>query len=159
MKTRKNRKRPSSGYVLIKNYQRKGNFKTWLYQVGLSEYTTEHGSSFYADHASATSNKHCLLHSSKRLIVNEVIIFMLKSVTLIYGQCDDLLKISPTDFWGYLICKSSTWNSYLYQSVYHTYSWILSKFQVLTFLQVFKRNVYQNKILSGKFNWLLQVKS
>lgn len=158
MKTRKNRKRPSSGYVLKKNHQRKGNFKTWLYQVGLSEYTTECGSSCYADHASATSNKHWLLHSSKWLIVNEVILFMLKSVTLIYGQCDDL-KISPTDFWGYLVCKSSTWNSYLYQSVYHTYRWIFSKFQALLFLQVFKRNAYQNKLLSGKFNWLLQVKS
>ena len=96
----KNRNRPSSGYVLIKNYQRKGNFKTWLYQVGLSEYTTEDGSSFYVDHASATRNKHCLLDSSKWLIVNEVVIFMLKSVTLIYRWCDDLLKISPTDFRG-----------------------------------------------------------
>ena len=100
VKMYRNTNRPSSGYVLIKNYQRKGNFKTWLYQVGLSEYTTEDGSSFYVDRASATSNKHCLLDSSKWLIVNELVIFMLKSVTLIYRWCDDLLKISPTDFRG-----------------------------------------------------------
>lgn len=91
---RKNRKRPPSGYVLIKNYQRKGNFKTTLPGRAFWIYP-EDGSSFYVDHASATSNKHCLLDSSKRLIVNEVMFIFMLNIYL--GYIYIYVKISNLD--------------------------------------------------------------